>query len=132
MSRELTSHKVNGCNSSLQICVMDQPGFGGANHAYHVYGFHTQSNPSAEPFNKDDTMLPVLFQNGTINVFGVNGVTHEVLLAILEDRLVGFQSGPYATADNAEALEHVRGAMACLHRRTKERLARGVEGTHAK
>ena len=88
MSRKLTNHQVNDCNSSLEIHVMDEPGSGGAHHAYHVYGFHTKSNPSAQPFNKDDTMLPVLFQNGPIKEAGVNGITQEVLLAIVEDRLI--------------------------------------------
>lgn len=132
MFRELTSHKVNGCNESLQICVMDAPGSGGASHAYNVYGFHAKSNPSADAFNNDDTCLKVLFQNGPIKEAGVNGITQEALLAIIEDRLVGFQSGPYACADNAEALDHIRAAMECLQRRTKARIARGVEGTHEK
>ena len=37
----------------------------------------------------------IRFQNGPIAEAGVNGLTHEALLAVLEDRLVGFQSGPY-------------------------------------
>jgi hypothetical protein len=34
-----------------------------------------------------------LFQNGPIAEVGVNGVTHEVLLAIVADRLRSFQKG---------------------------------------
>jgi len=120
--RELTSHKVNGLNEALQIGVMDEPGCGGACHVYRIeYGHNGPACNAVE----------IRFQNGPINEAGVNGISQEALLAILEDRLVGFQSGPYATADNAEALEHIRGAMECLHRRTKARVARGVEGTHA-
>lgn len=122
MYRELTSHKVNGCNEAISVSVLDEPGCGGACHEYRI---------AAETPN-GGFCFEIRFQNGPIAEAGVNGLTHEALLAVLEDRLVGFQSGPYATADNAEALSHIRGAMECLHRRTKERIARGVEGTHAK
>ena len=121
--RELTSHKVNGLNDAIVIEVMDEPGSGGACHEYHL---SVKSGKGGEKFCYMD------FQNGPVNEVGFNGFSQEAYLAVLEDRLVGFQSGPYATADNAEALDHVRKAMECLHRRTKERLARGVEGTHAK
>lgn len=131
MKRELTSHKVNGCNEALVISVMDEPGSGGANHDYAIgfvdprYGY--ERSPISDRHGRN---CIISFQNGPIKEAGVNGVTHEALLAIIEDRLVGFQSGPYACADNAEALEHIRGAMECLQRRTKARVARGVEGTH--
>lgn len=121
MPRELTSHKVNGCNDAISVSVLDEPGCGGACHQYQI------ASEGLPGF-----CFVLKFQNGPIREAGVNGLTHETLLAVLQDRLEGFQSGPYATADNAEALEHIRGAMECLHRRTKERLARGVEGTHAK
>lgn len=132
MSRVLTSHKVNGCNEVLNIEVVDEPGSGGANHRYDISGFNTENNPSVNRDFPAYGVTTIVFQNGPIKESGVNGLTQEALLAVIEDRLVGFQAGPYATADNAEALDHVRGAMECLQRRTKERLTRGVEGTHAK
>ena len=76
-----------------------------------------------------DSVL-IEFQNGPINEVGVNGVTHEALLSILCDRMRGFQAGPYASADNAEALACMEQAQTALQRRTKARMARGVEGTH--
>ena len=72
--------------------------------------------------------LPIIFQNGPIKEQGINGVTQEILLAIVEHRLACFQSGPFASAYNAEALNHVGQALAALKRRTEDRLARGVEG----
>jgi hypothetical protein len=42
----------------------------------------------------------------------------------------GFQDGPYHSADNAEALACMEQAQHALQRRTKARMARGVEGTH--
>lgn len=78
---------------------------------------------------------PVLsFQNGPIAVDGngVNGITHEALIAVLQDRLKGFQAGQYANPYNQQALDHLDEAQAFLQLRTKERMARGVEGTHQK
>lgn len=127
--RELTSHKVNEANEKLTVMVTDKPGAGNACHRYEISGFNADTNPSAHGMNIVGAV--VLFQNGPINEVGVNGVTQEALLAIIEDRLVGFQSGPYACTENAKALEHVRAAQEVLQSRTKARMARGVEGTHA-
>lgn len=133
MPRELTGHKVNGCNDTLKIEVMDEPGSGGACHHYRITGFNTKTNPS-DPFvarhGAPAEHSTVLFQNGPINEVGVNGITHEVMLAILIDRLEGFQKGPYAHGYNADALSSLRSAQASLQQRTRDRLARGVEGTH--
>jgi hypothetical protein len=49
-------------------------------------------------------------------------------LAIDIDRLEAFQAGPFANVYNAEALVHCKAAMAALHRRTTDRIARNVEG----
>lgn len=116
--RILSDHKVDPSVDTLEIAVVDEPGHGGANHHYVV---------EAGEF---PNMLHVKFQNGPIKVSGVNGVTHEALLAILCDRLRGFQSGQYACSDNAVALSHLELAQEALQKRTRERLARGVEGTH--
>jgi hypothetical protein len=115
--RTIESHKVNPANDTLMITVLDQPGSGGACHRYEIA-------------DGAGVMKVIEFQNGPIAEVGVNGITHEALLAILIDRLDGFQTGPYANASNAEALLHLVSAQAALHARTKERMARGVEGTH--
>ena len=119
--RELTSHKVNGLNDALTIEVLDEPGHGGACHVYRVNGGDEKSGTCHE----------IHFQNGPIAEHGVNGLSMEALLAIVEDRLKGFQSGEYSNRENALALTHVQGAMHWLHHRTRERVARGVEGTSA-
>jgi hypothetical protein len=71
----------------------------------------------------------ITFQNGPIKDSGVNGNTQEALLAILLDRLEGFQSGQYACHDNQMALDHLQITRLVLHKRTMDRTARGVEGT---
>jgi hypothetical protein len=130
--RTITDHIVEGdsANHQLQIYVTDEPGQGGANHRYEITGFDTGTNPSAagdaSPFSGEI----VLFQNGPIKEFGVNGVTNEVLLAIVIDRLKLFQGGPYACDDNYLALVSCQAAMLHLQARTRAWIARGVEGTH--
>ena len=119
--RELTDHKVNPANDLLTVEVVDQPGSGGANHRYIVSGYSSKSG-------NDKTLIE--FQDGPINEAGVNGLTHEVLLAIVADRLRSFQQGPFASRYNALALTHIEDAQNWLNRRTLERMRRGVEGTH--
>lgn len=121
--RELTGHKVNGCNDEITIQVIDQPGHGGACHYYQA------SWPTREA-SATDSCYCINFQDGPINQVGTNGLTHEVLLAILIDRLEGFQSGQYACQENADALIACQSAQTILKSRTEKRLARGVEGTH--
>ena len=130
--RTIEDHKVNPANDTLTIEVQDETGAGGANHRYAVYGFNTATNPSANKGMGDDTAVTILFQNGPIAEAGVNGITQEVLLAIVADRLRSFQKGPYSCKANACALTHIEEAQHWLQQRTIERMRRGVEGTHAK
>ena len=115
--RKLTDHIVNPVNDRIQISVMDEPGAGGANHYYAV------------DVDGSENGLDVRFQNGPIAENGVNGVTQEVLLAIVIDRLRSFQAGPYACSENGEALAHAEQSLEALKARTKARMVRGVEGT---
>ena len=125
--RFLTRHQCNEVNEQLKITVLDKPGSGGANHLYMIDGYDCRKNHSctlALP-----SMLAVLFQNGPIRDVGVNGVTNEALLAIVIDRMEAFQQSKYACQENEEALRHLLAAMDALHKRTRTRIGRGVEGT---
>ena len=126
--RTIDDHKINPANDTLTIHVVDEPGSGGAHHHYHVSGFESKTNPSTPDPNI--TGQCILFQNGPIAEVGVNGLTHEALLAIVADRLRSFQKGPYACKANACALTHIEEAMHWLQQRTIERMRRGVEDTH--
>ena len=74
----------------------------------------------------------IKFQKGAVKEAGFNGFSGEALLAIVKDRLESFQKGPYACRDNAVALTKIDEAIMWLHKRTHERMARGVEGTNEK
>jgi hypothetical protein len=121
--RELTSHKVNGLNEQLEIMARDNPGQGNACHNYRITAL-------ADGYCID--VWDIDFQNGPLAERGINGVSNEALLAIVEDRLLGFQSGEYSCRENAIALTHIQEAMMWLQKRTRDRIARGVEGTSNK
>jgi hypothetical protein len=127
--REITSHKLNGLNDALTVRVLDEPGAGGANH---VYAITTPSKPLKAELASPAVQCDISFQNGPISEAGVNGISQEALLAICIDRLECFQKGQYACRENAIALTHLQDAMHWLQHRTRERLARGVEGTSQK
>lgn len=123
-AREITGHKVNPANDKLIVRAMDAPGSGGANHHYEITGY------TPKGAHEGVGCTPIRFQNGPIAEVGVNGLTHEALIAILIDRLAAFQDGPFASDYNGHALHHLREAQRALHARTLERMARNVEGTH--
>lgn len=121
--RTIELHKVGGVDNRLRIEVLDEPGAGGACHQYRV----REDTPEGQ-----ETTMPVYvvkFQQGPVKEHGLNGITQEALLAIVIDRLEGFQSGDFACELNQIALDHVKEALAALQQRTRDRVARNVEGT---
>lgn len=133
--RQLTSHVVNGLNESIYIGVMDEPGPGNACHKYDLAPMKdVEPNKGAvrSQVPVEEAHVVIKFQEGPIAEAGVNGVSNESLLAIVEDRLLGFQSGQYACRENAVALTKLQECMMWLQKRTRDRMARGVEGTSQK
>ncbi len=123
MMRKITRHEQNVANLGIKIMVMDDTGAGGANHVYQILC------PPSHTFPMGGPEIELSFQNGVIQEAGVNGLTHEVLLAILIDRLEGFQQGPYKCTENQAALESLESALRWLKQRTNKQGERGVEGT---
>ncbi len=143
--RTITDHKLNGLNESIEISALDTPGPGGANHCYGIELIGGVKNTGHHKLQLD-------FQNGPIKEVGSNGFTNEALIAVVIDRLRGFQHkrivqagsdtptvklgfdfnsrGQYACRENAVALTHLEDALMWLQKRTRDRLARGVEGTN--
>lgn len=113
--RVIETPNTDQCNKGLVVCAMDEPGAGGANHRYEV---RTREGTTC-----------INFQNGPVKESGPNGLTNEVLLAIVKDRLEKFQSGPCACDENEKALDGVLGALRSLESRSQRRIDAGVEGT---
>lgn len=128
--RTITDHKLNGLNDALVINVLDEPGSGNASHEYEVrFTYPLTGTLGTQP---PDNVTKISFQNGPIQEVGVNGISGEALIAIQIDRLRSFQSGAYACRENAIALTKLEEALMWLQKRTRDRLARGVEGTSVK
>lgn len=133
----ITDHKVNGLNEALRIEVEadDNPSPGGANHTYYIDRIH--------PDGGVELFTTLHFQNGPIfKPEDINGITNEAVLAVLIHRMRGFQyqrkedgsfdftkPGKFACRENAIALTHMEEALMWLQKRTRDRTARGVEGT---
>lgn len=133
----ITDHQVNGLNEALKITAIDNPGPGGANHKYAI-----ELSPPGRP---TQSCAVLSFQNGPIaSPADMNGITGEAIIAVAIDRLRGFQftrdeagnytkaPGPFACRENAIALTKLEEALMWLQKRTRERMARGVEGTMQK
>ena len=109
-----------GTRKYTEVKVLDEPGQGNANHKYEVVLTE----------NRNVVLGEINFQNGPIKEASVNGVMNEDLLAIIIDRMQGFQSGDYQCRQNAMALVKLEEALMWMRDRTNEREQRGVEGTN--
>lgn len=125
--REITTHKCSDLNEAISVTAFDEPGPGGANHDYEILaiGFRVTSPPKRR-------RCEIHFQKGAVKDVGLNGISDEALLAIVEDRLKCFQAGEFACDENDLALTCVSWAMDFLKDRTRDRIERGVEGKSQK
>ena len=110
-----------GSDHDLAIAAGKERGPGNARHSYAVLSQ-----------DGEQKLALIDFQKGPIKETGVNGVQNEQLLAIVADRLIGFQAGEFACPENQKALESVLLALSTLQMRTEIRKARGVEGQSVK
>lgn len=120
--RTIHGHEGNALNNSIKITSDERNESNGGAHRYSLevtgdteHGKHVQY---------------ISFQNGPIKEVGHNGVSDEALLAIVIDRMEGFQTGPYRSRYNALAITKLEEAMHWLNARTADRQKRGVEGTN--
>jgi len=67
-----------------------------------------------------------------IKINGQNGAFGDVENVIEAMRISYYQDSKFACFENEQALRHLQLAAAWLDKRTKDREARQVEGTHAK
>ena len=82
--------------------------------------------------------LSIEWQKGPLGEEGVdrrepNGAFVETVIAATKQRIEWYQEvneGRFACDENADAIVYLKTALYVLDQRTKDRQARGVEGTH--
>lgn len=112
-------HDGHGLNESI-ILASDEPDGSGAAHRY------------VASINEVE-VASIQFQKGPRNLpESTPGMTEAAVLAVLIDRLRGFQAGPYACAENGTMLIALENALTWTKARADERAARGVLGQNAK
>lgn len=81
--REITHHRIGILSRNVRLVALDTPGEGGANAAYQTM--------TPRPGGGTD-VVPIKFQIGPVgSPADVNGISTEVLLALVIDRLQGAQ-----------------------------------------
>lgn len=80
--------------------------------------------------------LIIRWQDGPLGVGAdkkdPNGTFVETVLEAAAQRLRFYQASKFACQTNQDALESIEAAMESLQSRTRDRLERGVEGTHTR
>ncbi len=117
----MTEHKlvpVDKSHKYTDVLATEYIGPGNAHHHYEIRG------------KGGEIFTYLSFQDGPIKESGINGVMDENLMAIVIDRLRGFQTGPYKCRENEMALVKLEESLMWLKERTRGRETRGVEGTH--
>jgi len=116
MSRQILAHLIAGDTGHMAVTADDRdPTCGNAAHEYKIE-------------LPDGSIRELQFQKGPVKERGANGVQDSALLAILIDRFEGFQEGPFASETNEGVLAHLRASLDLNLQRTRDRVARGVEG----
>ena len=108
-------------NAPTNVAAIDErdPKCGNASHTYGIQ------------YGGPKDVARVQFQHGPRGVEGSTaGVFDDDLLAIVEDRMAGFQSGPFACPENQAALEAIQCARSYLGLRVARRIAQGVLGAN--
>lgn len=113
----------------LNEVFVGEKGIGGAAHNYAVWK-KVDENAEVAP---EDLLLRIQFQEGARNEEkAIHGVLDSDLIEIVRDRLRGFQSGEFATRENACALTHIEEALMWMNKRVEDRIERNVLGTYEK
>ena len=117
-------HDGHGLNDIITIeCDERDPNGGGASHNY------TAAIDTSEGVNPPSICVEVQFQHGPrLLETSTPGATEAVLIAILIDRMEGFQDGPFRCRENAIMLTKLQECMHWLRHRADERARRGVLG----
>lgn len=122
--REIQTHRVeeDGYSNRIVIKAIGERGAGGANMGYVIYS----ENPVGME-NQGMNTCYLSFQNGDPKE-QINGLSNESLLAVVLDRLKGFQKGEFNSPETETAITHIEKTLESMHQRTRDRIKRAVIG----
>lgn len=113
-------------NKLNEVHVLDGGDKKGVAYRYSI----TDTKVSLNTYGKKEFAL-IEFQKGPRNDSdSEHGVLDVDLLEICRHRLQCFQAGPYATRENAMALNYIEEALMWLNKRVEDRTERDVLGTN--
>lgn len=99
---------------------------------YQDHKLDNDGNPAGGTTNA--TGLAITWQNGPLRDGdqwrGINGAFVEDVIEAAIGRIEFYQVSRFHCLHNAAALGHLRAALEVLNERTRDRVDRGVEGTH--
>jgi hypothetical protein len=112
-------HDGHGLNESIGIYA-DEPDKSGASHLYELR-------------IGDKLVASIQFQKGPRGeALSTPGVTEGAIMAVIVDRMQGFNGGPYRCRENSLVATKVEEAMHWTRARADERASRGVLGKNEK
>lgn len=119
---------------NLNEVYAGEKGVGGASHDYMIVKAGcVEVGEDTITVNSEDILETIHFQEGARkDPNAMHGVLDSDLLEIVRDRLRGFQSGEFATRENACALTHIEEALMWMNKRVEDRIERNVLGTYEK
>ena len=119
---------------NLNEVYAGEKGVGGASHDYMIVKAGcVEVGEDTITVNPEDILETIHFQEGARkDPNAMHGVLDSDLLEIVRDRLRGFQSGEFATRENACALTHIEEALMWMNKRVGDRIERNVLGTYEK
>lgn len=113
-----------GTSNYTEVFAIDAKMYN-ANHYYEV----RQTPSEGATISEKEIYAKIKFQQGPIKEHGINGCHNEDLIAIVIDRLQGFQESSFACKENDMAITKLEEALLWLNKRTQNRRAKGIEGT---
>ena len=119
--RVIRTHEHTAADKLLAI-VAGPAGKGGAPLDYYIRGMANRWTENID--------FKFKFQTAPVHEVGITGVTMEALLAVIIDRLEGFQSGAYACDENEAALRCCKLALVNLNLRTTRVTGEGDIARH--
>ncbi len=134
--REIERIAVGSVDSAIKIEASTDPNpVTGVNSKYdfwlRAYGQWQKAQGSSIKFHEGQAPLPgssLMTREDPAEGEGPNGITHEVLIEVILDRLRAFQKGKCSCRENAFAIECLEVALLWLQKRATDRIRRGVEG----